>query len=66
MTTIEALIIRQKGWNINDALSSNLHKKACEVIENEYDRIYLEAQKNQLQRELNEIEEKLKKSKLPF
>ena len=66
MTPIEALIVFKSGWDDKNPLSKKLYDKANQVIKEEYDRIYLEAKKDQLQRELNEIEEKLKQSKLPF
>ena len=64
MTPIEALIVLKNG--IKDSLSRKLFNEADQIINDEYNRIYLEAKKDQLQRELNEIEEKLKQSKLPF
>lgn len=45
MTTIEALIIVDNGWNESDPIAKRLREKAAEVIKEEYNRIYLEAQK---------------------
>lgn len=66
MTPIEALIVFKNGWNDTDQLAKQLHEKANQVIKDEYGKIYLEAKKDQLQRELNEVEKEISMSKLPF
>jgi hypothetical protein len=45
MTTIEALIIVNNGWNESNPIAKRLYEKTVKVIKDEYDRIYLEAQK---------------------
>ncbi len=66
MTIQEALVITKIGWNTGDYISKNLFEKAQETIKNEYDRIYLETKKDQLERELNELNQKIQQHKLPF
>jgi hypothetical protein len=66
MTPIEALIVFKNGWTSEDPLSKSLYEKANQVIKDEYDKIYLEAKKDQLERELNEVKEKITRTKMPF
>ena len=66
MTIQEALVINKTGWNTDDYISKKLYEKAQEIIKNEYDRIYLETKKEQLERELNELNQKIQEHKLPF
>lgn len=66
MTPIEALIVHKIGWSSEDPLSKLLYDKANQVIKDEYDKIYLEAKKDQLERELNEVNKKISMTKIPF
>lgn len=66
MTPIEALIVLKTGWNSKNPLSKHLYDKANQVIKDEYDKIYLEAKKDQIERELKQIEEELQRTKYPF
>lgn len=66
MTPIEALIVIKTGSSEDNQIAKRLYEKANQVIKDEYDKIYLEAKKDQLQRELNEVDKKLKMTKLPF
>jgi DNA repair photolyase len=66
MTIQEALVINKTGWNTDDHISKKLFEKSQEIIKNEYDRIFLETKKEQLERELNELNQKIQEHKLPF
>lgn len=66
MTPIEALIVFKTGWSTDDPLSKQLIDKADKVVNEEYARIYLEAKKDQLERDLNEVKEKITRTKMPF
>jgi guanylate kinase len=66
MTIQEALVINTRGFDSKDVISTRLFEKAQEIIKNEYDRIYLETKKEQLERELNELNQKIQQHKLPF
>jgi len=72
MTIQEALVINVHGFDLihgfdlRDDISGMIFKKAREIIKNEYDRIYLETKKEQLERELNELNQKIQQHKLPF
>jgi guanylate kinase len=66
MTIQEALVINTRGLDSKDVISTRLFEKAQEIIKNEYDRIYLETKKEQLERELNELNQKIQQHKLPF
>jgi methyl coenzyme M reductase gamma subunit len=66
MTIQEALVINVHGFDLRDDISGMMFKKAREIIKNEYDRIYLETKKEQLERELNELNQKIQQHKLPF
>jgi methyl coenzyme M reductase gamma subunit len=66
MTIQEALVINVHGFDLRDDISGMIFKKAREIIKNEYDRIYLETKKEQLERELNELNQKIQEHKLPF
>lgn len=66
MTIQEALVINTHGYDSKDAISESIFTKAQETIKNEYDRIFLETKKEQLERELNELNQKIQEHKLPF
>jgi hypothetical protein len=66
MTIQEALVINVHGFDLRDDISGMIFKKAREIIKNEYDRIYLETKKEQLEREMNELNQKIQQHKLPF
>lgn len=66
MTPIEALIVFKTGWSTDDPLSKQIIDKADKVINEEYARIYLEAKKDQLERELSEVNKKITMIKTPF
>ena len=66
MTVLEALVINSRGWDSNDPISKLIYEKAQKLINEEKNRIYLEAQKDQLERELNEVNQKINQAKIPF
>ena len=66
MTVLEALVINSRGWDSNDPISKLIYEKAQKLIDEEKNRIYLEAQKDQLERELNEVNQKIKQANTPF
>jgi hypothetical protein len=65
MTPIEALIINQRGWT-DCPIHKKLYNDAQKVIDEEKDKIYLRAQRDQLERELNEINKKIEEQSTPF
>jgi hypothetical protein len=66
MTIQEALIISNHGWQKEDMLSQALWKKSIDVLSKERQRIYLEAEKDKLERELNEVQKKINDHIIPF
>jgi len=65
MTPIEALIINERGWN-DCPISKKLYMDAQKVIDEEKDKIYLQAQRDELERKLNEINKKIEQQSTPF
>lgn len=66
MTIQEALVIHNRGWSEDDKTSKILYGQAEKVLKHEYQKLYLQEEKEILERLLKEKEKDLQKHILPF
>lgn len=66
MTPTEALIIIHGGWDDQDEIYKTLYGKAAIILREEIEILRLKAKKDQLERQLNEVNQKINQANTPF
>jgi hypothetical protein len=66
MTIQEAFVISNHGWSEDDKTSKILYGQAVKVLKHEYQKLYLQEEKEILERLLKQKEQELQKHTIPF